>query len=74
MGAIIADFGKNEQGLNVYRINGSKEEIAQAIQDMKDLGLELWGEYYPLEKAHKHWSILVKFQLPKELDKKVNEA
>jgi hypothetical protein len=64
MGAIIADFGKNQRGLNIFRINGTKEEIEKAITDMKNLGAEIWGEPYIFEKSHKHWSILIRVQMP----------
>lgn len=64
MGAIIADFGKNERGINIFRINGTKEEINKAIEDIKKLGAEVWGEPFLFEKAHKHWSVLVRIQLP----------
>lgn len=63
MGAIIGDFGKNEEGLNLFRINGTKEEISKAVQDFKDLGCEIWDEI-ELEKAHKHWSILIRIKVP----------
>jgi hypothetical protein len=64
MGAIIADFGKNEHGLNIFRINGTKEEIEKAIYDMQNLGFEVWGEPYYFEKASKHWSVLIKVLVP----------
>ena len=64
MAAIIADFGKNEEGLNLFRINGTKGEIEKAIQDIKDLGCEVWDDPYELEKAHKHWSILIRIKIP----------
>lgn len=64
MGAIIADFGKNEEGLNLFRINGTKEEIEKAMFDMKNLGAEIWGEPYLFEKSHKHWSVLIRAQMP----------
>jgi hypothetical protein len=56
-------FGKNSEGVNLYRINGSKEEIEKSIQAMKDLGCEVW-QAYELERSHKHWSVLVKLQFP----------
>jgi hypothetical protein len=70
LGAIIADFGKNEEGLNIFRINGTKKEIEKAIFDMKNLGAEIHGEPYlfdkgyNFEKAHKHWSVLLRIQMP----------
>jgi hypothetical protein len=64
LAAIIGDFGKNEEGLNLYRINGSKDEIAKAIQDLKDVGCEIWDDPYELEKSHKHWSILIRLKIP----------
>jgi hypothetical protein len=58
------DFGKkNEDGVNLYRINGSKDEIAKAVQDLKELGCEVW-EPYELETSHKSWSVLLKVQIP----------
>lgn len=72
MGAIIGDFGKNEEGLNLFRINGTKEEINKAIDDMKKLGAEVWGEPFLFEKAHKHLSVLVRIQLPEEIHEKAD--
>lgn len=64
MAAIIADFGKNQDGFNLYRINGNKAEIANAIQKLKDLGCELKKEPIDLEKSHKHWSVLIEILIP----------
>ena len=64
MAAIIGDFGKNEIGLNLYRINGTKEEIESAIHDLKELGCELWDEPYVLEKAYKQKSVLIRIKIP----------
>jgi hypothetical protein len=64
LAAIIGDFGKNEEGINLFRINGTKVEIEKAIQDFKDLGCELWDDPYELEKSHKHWSVLVRIKIP----------
>jgi hypothetical protein len=63
MGAIIGDFGKTDEGVNLYRINGTKDEINKAISDLIELGCEVW-EQYELEKSHKHWSVLLKIQIP----------
>lgn len=64
MAAIIMSFGKTPEGVNLYRINGTKQEIEKAIQDIKDLGCELWDDPYELERTHKHWSVLVRFMIP----------
>jgi hypothetical protein len=72
LGAIIGDFGKTEEGCNLFRINGTKDEINKAIDDMKKLGAEVWGEPILFEKAHKHLSVLVKIQLPEEMHEKSN--
>jgi hypothetical protein len=64
LGAIVADFGRNEEGLNLFRINGSKAEIEKALQDLKNVGCEIWEDPIALEKAHKHWSVLVKIKIP----------
>lgn len=63
MGAIIGDFGRDKQGLNLYRINGTKIEINKAIEDLKELGCEVW-QPYEFEKSHKHFSVLIKIQVP----------
>jgi hypothetical protein len=65
LAAIIADFGKNKDGLNLLRINGTKEEIEKAIQNIKDVGCEVY-EVYDYEKAHKHWSVLIRIKIPEE--------
>jgi hypothetical protein len=59
------DFGKNKEGISLYRINGSKDEINQAIDQFKDLGCEVWDEI-ELEKSHKSWSVLLRLMLPNE--------
>lgn len=63
MAAIIGDFGKDDNGVNLYRINGTKDEINKAIVDLEELGCEVW-QPYELEKSHKQWSVLVKIQIP----------
>lgn len=69
MPAIIMDFGKGHEDLNLYRINGNKEEIYKAIDDMKNLGCEIFS-IVALEKAHKHWSVLIKIKIPEASEKK----
>lgn len=66
MGAIIGDFGKNKEGLNLYRINGTKKEIDDAIQNIKDVGCEVWDDPWEYEKSHKHWTVLVRIKIPEE--------
>jgi len=63
MGAIIGDFGKNDQGVNLFRINGTKQEIISAIDQIVELGCEVWQPYF-FEKSHKHWSVLLKVYIP----------
>ena len=67
LGAIIGDFGKTGEGLNLLRINGTKEEIKNAIDEMIKLGCEVWQQY-ELEKSHKHYSVLIKVQIPERND------
>jgi hypothetical protein len=71
LGAIVADFGRNEEGLNLFRINGSKAEIEKALQDLKNVGCEIWEDPIALEKAHKHWSVLIKIKIPEIQEKEV---
>lgn len=72
LAAIIGDFGKDDNDVNLYRINGTKDEINKALTDLKNLGCEVW-EPYELEKSHKHWSVLVKVQIPIETKDDANE-
>lgn len=66
-------FGENSEGVNLYRINGTKEEIEKAITDMEKLGCEVW-QSYNLERSHKHWSVLIKIQFPVPIqERKQNE-
>jgi hypothetical protein len=67
LGAIIGDFGKTGEGLNLLRINGTKDEIKKAIDDLIKLGCEVWQQY-ELEKSHKHYSVLIKVQIPERKD------
>ena len=67
LGAIIGDFGKNQDGVNLYRINGNKDEITKAIADLRELGCEIW-EPFELEKSHKHFSVLIKVQVPEIIE------
>jgi hypothetical protein len=67
LGAIIGDFGKDDNGVNLYRINGTMVEINNAIEEMKELGCEVW-QPYEFEKSHKHFSVLVKIQIPEIKD------
>lgn len=60
------NFGRVENNLFLFRINGNKAEIEKAIQELKDLGLELITKI-EYEKSHKHLSVLVKFYIPEDL-------
>jgi hypothetical protein len=73
LGAIIADFGRNDEGLNLFRINGSKIEIEKALQDFKNVGCEIWEDPIALEKAHRHWSVLIKIKIPEIVGEKETE-
>ena len=63
MGAFIADFGLNKEGLKLFRINGTIDEIEDAIQRLTALGYEL-GDSYEFEKAHMQSSVLVRMVVP----------
>jgi hypothetical protein len=64
LGAIVCDFGRNEEGLNLFRLNGNKAEIEKALQDFKNLGCEIWDDPIELEKVQKYWSVLIKIKMP----------
>lgn len=72
MAAIIGDFGKDDNGVNLYRLNGTKDEIQKALEDLKKLGCDVW-EPFEWEKSHKHWSKLVKVKIPIETKDDANE-
>lgn len=63
MAAFIADFGKNEEGLNLFRINGKKDEIEKAIQEIKKTGCIVFDEAV-FEKSYKEYSVLIKIKIP----------
>ena len=50
MGAFIADFGLNKDGLKLFRINGTIDEIEDAIQRLTALGYELGGIHMNLKR------------------------
>lgn len=72
MAAKYYDFGKNEEGLNLIRINGSKTELEKVIQDIKDLGYEVCNPI-EIEKAHKEMSVLLKLFIPEISEEKEGE-
>ena len=63
MGAFIADFGINKEGLRLYRINGTQAEIEDAIDRLSALGYEV-ADSYEFEKAHRQLSVLVRMTMP----------
>jgi hypothetical protein len=66
------NFGKNEDGLNVIRINGTRKELDEAIQEIKDLGYEVYNPI-EIEKAHKEVSVLLKLLIPEIVEKEGEE-
>jgi hypothetical protein len=72
MGAIICDFGKNEQGLYLYRVNGDKKEIDKYIEELKDLGCEFY-EPIELEKTWKCYSVLLKLKFPADVEEQMEK-
>jgi hypothetical protein len=66
------NFGKNEEGLNVIRINGTRKELDEAIQEIKDLGYEVYNPI-EIEKAHKEVSVLLKLLIPEIVEKEGEE-
>ncbi len=63
MAAFIADFGRNEQGINLFRVNGTEKEIHQAITELKKIGCLICDEIQ-IEKAYKESSVLLKIKIP----------
>lgn len=61
----VADFGKTEEGVLTYRINGKKNDLYRMIEEIEVIGFTFM-EPPIVEKAHKHWSVLVKILLPCE--------
>jgi hypothetical protein len=66
-GIYVAEFGKDKEGVSTYRINGEKEDLLIIIKEAKDLGFSFW-EKPILEKAHKHYSVLLKLYIPRDMN------
>ena len=66
-GIFVANFGTDNEGVTTFRINGEKEDLVTIIKEAKDLGFEFW-EKPNLEKAHKHYSVLLKVYIPREMN------
>jgi hypothetical protein len=63
---MIGDFGKDEEGVYTYRINGDKADLEKIIQESKDLGYEFWTEPV-IEKIWKNYTLLLKIYIPEEM-------
>jgi hypothetical protein len=72
LGAIICDFGRNQDGLYLYRVNGDKKEIEKYIDELKNLGCEFFDSI-ELEKSHKSFSVLLRIKFPPEVDERLQE-
>jgi hypothetical protein len=72
MGAIICDFGRNEEGLFLYRVNGDKKEINKYIDELKDIGCEFY-EPIELEETWKHYSVLLKIKFPADVEEEMEK-
>jgi hypothetical protein len=62
---MICDFGKNKDGVNLYRINGGKNQIQKAIDELTQLGCEIWTPY-EFERVGRgdEFTVLLKVQIP----------
>jgi hypothetical protein len=63
---MIGDFGKDEEGVRTYRINGDKADLERIIQESADLGYEFWIEPV-IEKSWKTYTLLLKIYIPEEM-------
>jgi hypothetical protein len=70
MGVFIADFGKTNDGLYLYRINGDRKEIEKYIEELKHLGCELYDET-ELERTWKQFSVLLKIKFPHKIEEEL---
>jgi hypothetical protein len=50
---MICDFGKRDDGYNLFNIHGSKEQVAKAIKQIKEIGVEI-KDNYVIERAAPH--------------------
>jgi hypothetical protein len=66
-GIFVSDFGIDEHGVITYRINGEKDDLHHIINEAKELGV-IFREEPIFEKAHKHFSVLLRFYVPEEID------
>lgn len=65
-GIIVAHFGTNSEGITTYRVNGEKQDLLTIIKEAQDIGFKFW-EKPVLERAHKHYSVLLKLYIPRDM-------
>ena len=64
---MVANRGKNKEGVYVFRINATlKEDLNLIIKEAKESGFKFWKKPI-IEKAHKTYSVLLQLYIPKDL-------
>jgi|tagenome__1003787_1003787.scaffolds.fasta_scaffold20964066_6 hypothetical protein len=63
---MIANRGKNSEGVYTFRINATlKDDLELIIQEAKDAGFRFWKKPI-IEKAHKTYSVLLQIYIPRD--------
>lgn len=62
----VANFGRNKEGVHLYRVNGDKADLERIIKESFEMGWAFWEEP-KIEKVFKTYSVLLKIYDPKEL-------
>jgi hypothetical protein len=64
---MIANGGKNKEGVYTFRINATSiEDLHLIAKEAKEAGFKFW-EKPKIEKAHKTYSLLLKLYIPHDL-------
>jgi hypothetical protein len=60
---MIGDFG-SQDGIQVYRICGSKEDIYRVLDEARDMGHKFWDTPVINHVHNSQWTVLLKLKIP----------
>ena len=64
MGAHIAEFGALPSGFIMYRIGGTKLEIAEAMEELEAQDIQIQSPIEIVKASHNSWSALIRLKMP----------
>lgn len=62
----VASFGKDQEGVHTFRVNGGKDDLERIIKEAYEMGWAFW-EKPNIEEVFKYYSVLLRIYDPKEL-------